>query len=65
MAGIKKRNLMQAGIILLSLYFLVDGLTHLMDITNRAKALSTKSYNLETSLYNAGYPTPPFHSAFV
>ena len=64
MAGIKKKNLMQAGLILLTLYFLVEGLNHVMDWGNRAKAFNIKTYNLETYLYNNGLLFYRFHSHF-
>jgi hypothetical protein len=54
MPGIPKKYLMLTGVVLLSLYFVFDGLSHLSDFHKRTNAFDTKLYNIESYLLNSG-----------
>ena len=55
MPGIKKKSLIKAGLILLSLYFIFDGLQHIIDYHKRSQSFDTKLYNIEATMQNGGW----------
>ena len=54
MALLKNEHIFKTAMVMLSVYFIFDGLQHMLENTQRARAFDYKMYNTESWLFNNG-----------